>query len=101
MVDDRPGLVVPFSRQLARKGENIAANFGAAVAIGKMAEKLLPKPGSGNEAIAQAITPPPQNQAIQDVWRSTQQELNLTRPPVAVLLRLEAGMSLQVVFGMP
>ncbi|MBW7932075.1 MAG: hypothetical protein H3C62_00410 [Gemmatimonadaceae bacterium] len=99
--DDRPGLVVPFSRQLARKGENLAANFGAAVAIGKLAEKLLPKPASGDQAIAQAITPPPQQEAIRDVWRMTQQELNLTRAPVAVLLRLEAGANLTVVFGMP
>jgi hypothetical protein len=97
--DERPGIVVPYNHQYARKGSAIAGAAAAAAAFAKISPSQ-PQTVSG---LSVQVDPTYQarQQAASDVYNSLRQEMNLNRPPVAVLFELAAGTKVTLVFGMP
>jgi hypothetical protein len=97
--DHRPGLVVPYNHQTARKGTQILTAAAAAAAFAK----LVPPQPQQVSGLSVQVDPTYQarQQAATDVYQSMRQELQLNQPAVSILFELNAGTKAVLVFGLP
>jgi hypothetical protein len=97
--DHRPGLVVPYNHQVARKGATILSSAATAAAFAK----LMPPEPQTTSGLTVTVDPTFQarQQAANDVYSSLSRELNLAKPAVSILYELAAGTKTLLVFGMP